>query len=255
MTTLSLTNPVPGTTADANMIASNNNAILAVVNGNIDGTNIAAGATPSFTSLTLSQNLKTALSLSGAAAGLTIAGDTNLYRPSAGVLKTDGQFYGVGDIRAQQGQTNQVALGAVGPSGQAGVLFNSAADTNLYRLGASELKTDGKLRAGSRIIANDGLATQIDLDNDGHIYFSNLTDTNLYRASAGVLKTDSVFVAAGNLYVGLGITGESGSGVQFFSNAAVVPSTTPTGGGVLYVQAGALKYRGSSGTITTIAVA
>jgi len=45
----------------------------------------------------------------------------------------------------------------------------------------------------------------------------------------------------------------SGEGVIFLANASVVPSANPTGGGVLYVDGGALKYRGSSGTITTIA--
>jgi hypothetical protein len=44
-----------------------------------------------------------------------------------------------------------------------------------------------------------------------------------------------------------------GKGVLGIANAATVPSSNPTGGGVLYVQAGALKYRGSSGTVTTIA--
>jgi hypothetical protein len=38
-------------------------------------------------------------------------------------------------------------------------------------------------------------------------------------------------------------------------NATAVPTTNPTGGGILYVEAGALKYRGSSGTVTTIAPA
>jgi hypothetical protein len=32
-----------------------------------------------------------------------------------------------------------------------------------------------------------------------------------------------------------------------------VPTTNTTGGGLLYVESGALKYRGSSGTVTTIA--
>jgi hypothetical protein len=34
---------------------------------------------------------------------------------------------------------------------------------------------------------------------------------------------------------------------------ATAPGSNPTGGGYLYVESGALKYRGSSGTITTIA--
>jgi hypothetical protein len=44
-----------------------------------------------------------------------------------------------------------------------------------------------------------------------------------------------------------------GSGVLSMANATTVPTSNPTGGGVLYVEAGALKYRGSSGTVTTIA--
>ena len=44
-------------------------------------------------------------------------------------------------------------------------------------------------------------------------------------------------------------------GLRFFAipNAATAPSSNPTGGGVLYVASGALKFRGSSGTVTTIA--
>jgi hypothetical protein len=33
------------------------------------------------------------------------------------------------------------------------------------------------------------------------------------------------------------------------------PAANLTGGGILFVEAGALKYRGSSGTVTTIAPA
>jgi hypothetical protein len=47
----------------------------------------------------------------------------------------------------------------------------------------------------------------------------------------------------------------SGAVVIGIANATTVPSTNPTGGGVLYAQAGALKWRGSSGTVTTIAAA
>jgi len=47
----------------------------------------------------------------------------------------------------------------------------------------------------------------------------------------------------------------TGDGVIGIANATTVPSTNPSGGGVLYVQAGALKYRGSAGTVTTIAAA
>lgn len=60
--------------------------------------------------------------------------------------------------------------------------------------------------------------------------------------------------------VGLGNVGPDGqadaadgSGVVGIVDAVTVPTTNPTGGGILYSQAGALKWRGSSGTVTTIA--
>ena len=46
-----------------------------------------------------------------------------------------------------------------------------------------------------------------------------------------------------------------GVGVLGIANATTVPSSSPSGGGVLYVQGGALKYKGSSGTVTTLAPA
>lgn len=44
----------------------------------------------------------------------------------------------------------------------------------------------------------------------------------------------------------------NGAKVVFVANASA-PTLNPTGGGYLYVEAGALKFRGSSGTVTTIA--
>jgi hypothetical protein len=41
----------------------------------------------------------------------------------------------------------------------------------------------------------------------------------------------------------------------FIANTTGAPAANPTGGGYLYVEAGAIKYRGSSGTVTTLAVA
>jgi len=46
-----------------------------------------------------------------------------------------------------------------------------------------------------------------------------------------------------------------GDGVIGIANATTVPNSNPSGGGILYAQAGALKWRGSAGTVTTIAAA
>lgn len=100
------------------------------------------------------------------------------------------------------------------------------------------------------------------------IGFFNDTNTGFYRYS-----TDNVGMAAGGAEVavfgaglfqlradvnlGLNATNQfgGGEGVIGIGNATPVPSTNPAGGGVLYAEAGALKWRGSSGTVTTIAAA
>jgi len=83
--------------------------------------------------------------------------------------------------------------------------------------------------------------------------------------SGGALAVDSILSQTGGLTnivlgvqrnVGLAAsTGSFGGGQQvvFIGNSGLIPSTNPTSGGILYVEAGALKFRGSSGTVTTIA--
>lgn len=48
---------------------------------------------------------------------------------------------------------------------------------------------------------------------------------------------------------------QSMQGGLFVRNASAVPTGDPASGGFLYAEAGALKWRGSSGTVTTIATA
>ena len=61
--------------------------------------------------------------------------------------------------------------------------------------------------------------------------------------------------AGGNVGFRTGSQFGAGQGVLAIGNAIVTPSVNPAGGGVLYVEDGALKYRGSKGTMTTIAPA
>lgn len=60
---------------------------------------------------------------------------------------------------------------------------------------------------------------------------------------------------AGNMGLGA-VTAFGTSAANVFAMAnGTAPSTSPSGMGQMWVEAGALKYRGSSGTVTTIAVA
>ncbi len=61
--------------------------------------------------------------------------------------------------------------------------------------------------------------------------------------------------AGGNVGFRTGDQFGAGQGVIAIANAIVAPSVNPGGGGVLYVEGGALEYRGSQGTVTTIAAA
>jgi hypothetical protein len=99
--------------------------------------------------------------------------------------------------------------------------------------------------------ANDPTPTaQLTVRNNVNTATSPVLDIQSYAGTSRFYVTDE-----GNF--GLRTTAQFGSGVGVvgIANATTVPSTNPTGGGVLYVEAGALKYRGSSGTVTVLGMA
>ncbi|MEG8276393.1 hypothetical protein [Streptomyces sp. AHA2] len=95
---------------------------------------------------------------------------------------------------------------------------------------------------------------------------ANLTEWQ--RSTDGAVRTritplaqfvtlETLYAAGTGLQVGsTSVTFGGGSGVLGIANATTVPNAaTITGGGVLYAEGGALKWRGSNGTVTTIAAA
>jgi hypothetical protein len=61
--------------------------------------------------------------------------------------------------------------------------------------------------------------------------------------------------AGGNIGIRTASQFGGGHGVIAIANATVAPPVNPAGGGILYVEDGALKNRGSHGTVTVIAPA
>jgi parallel beta-helix repeat protein len=71
-----------------------------------------------------------------------------------------------------------------------------------------------------------------------------------------LVSLETIYAAGPSLQVGgTSSTTGGGSGVVGITNAGAVPTTTPVGGGVLYAEGGALKWKGSNGTVTVIAPA
>ncbi len=107
------------------------------------------------------------------------------------------------------------------------------------------------------------LVGQMSIIYPGRFYFSSL-DTLKHTLIGYILNqfqiaTDSSdgLVVSGNMTVTKSFNPSygGGNGVFFMGNAQVDPSTNPANGGILYVSGGALKYRGSSGSVTTVAPA
>lgn len=105
---------------------------------------------------------------------------------------------------------------------------------------------------GTNLVARHTSATILTMAAiDGSIRF--YTNTGLTAGNNFTPSERMRIYSNGNLSVfGAGSFG-NGVEVMYIKNRTTAPTANPSGGGILYVESGALKYRGSSGTVTTIA--
>lgn len=127
---------------------------------------------------------------------------------------------------------------------------------NSVQIGSEVFRVNGESRLGSTIINGVGATIDgggstnarnfaIQNDVDGK-YFVATSDAGDGRIGINVLSPD--------VDKRLHVVGDVRfDGTQFLNNQTA--PATPTGGGLIYVEAGALKYIGSSGTITTLGAA
>jgi hypothetical protein len=208
--------------------------------------------------------------------GVGSAVDVNLYRSAANVLKTDDAFEATGQVRSTDGsafsilepdgalsilaaaaRTNLLFLRNVGEAferlivSDAGALSwgpgTGAADTNLYRAAANELKTDDAFTAVGAVwgnsvgatgrafrVGNDAEIWDVDDANNmnvrgvtdgttGEISFGSGNDVNIYRWAANILGTDDSLRVAGEANI-LGALNHDGSQVGFYGVAPVARS-------------------------------
>jgi hypothetical protein len=99
------------------------------------------------------------------------------------------------------------------------------------------------------IYKTTGAAGRYVLNGSGHQWDTAPSGT----AGNAISFTQALtLTAAANLLLG-GTSDPGGASVLYIANGTV--PGTPSGGGVIYVEAGALKYKGSSGTVTTLGAA
>lgn len=141
--------------------------------------------------------------------------------------------------------------------------------------GADNLLVDGTATItgvttfNGNITVGDSAAKYVTFENESRAIFYNAAGTQntvfYHKVSADgygfeIQTSDAIgVVISKNLCINSSAnhvpTYGGGVGVLRISDTSTVPSSDPTGGGLLYVQSGSLKYRGSSGTVTVLAAA
>ena len=182
----------------------------------------------------------TAASGTGTTATLTMTSATNL---------------AVGDI---------IVVAGVTPTGYntSGAVVTAVSNTSPFTVSYANTTTGSQTVAGTvstpaqaSVTARSAGTKGLVLKGSGAGHSQTLIEWyNTANTRTGYVDQNGLLINS-NMGIGTSYSSGGGGGVLSINNASVVPTSNPTGGGVLYVEAGALKYRGSSGTVTTIAVA
>lgn len=158
------------------------------------------------------------------------------------------------DSFVNNGGTNMGAAFSCGTGYDAAFLIESGEviffDYAVKIMGETEVEGDGP---DLTIHASDGYTETSTDRNGGDLYLYGGAKEE-FGADGNVILAYS-FGVRGNVGIGTGSQFGSGIGVIGVVNASTVPSTDPTDGGVLYAESGALKWRGSGGTVTQLAAA
>jgi hypothetical protein len=162
---------------------------------------------------------------------------------------------------------DRITVAGVTPTGYNGTYIVTAAATNSVSYAnattgsqtvAGTVSVDNQVSVTVRSAATVGLAIKAATSQTSDVtqWLNNVGSVMATVGFDGRITTTSGMSATSWLRVGSGSASlGGGSGIVAMANATTVPTSNPTGGGILYVESGALKYRGSSGTITTIAAA
>ena len=172
-------------------------------------------------------------------AGITLGGDTTLFRERANTLATGQDFVVGGSLTvngALRGAATLTVTGSISLNsalGDGGITFDG--DTTLFRSAASTLATGQNFLVGGSLTVNGALRDVATLTVTGSISLNTALgnggitfdgDTTLFRSAANALQTGQDFVVGRDLTVrggSLGLPGTSGadSGITFGTDGNV----------------------------------
>ncbi len=262
--------------------------------------------------LVADQSGQVQLPIQGSGAGLLIGGDTNLYRDSADVLKTDDSLTVAGLLStaaaAAGGAGLRVPHGTAPTSPTNGDVWSTTgglyAQINGSTKSAVLADSSNQVGIGQAPVSGYSVAATAPMQVVGSTGYETVcyggTPVNHFKQAGGSAGSPSASASGDTLGL-LGFGGHTGSafstskasvyakatqawtgsnqGTQVIVRTtpnnstsardvltvgqdavvtlanATAPAGTPSGAGYLYVESGALKFKGSSGTVTTIAAA
>ena len=217
-------------------------------------------AVPSTTQLSYA-NATTAAWVSGGTVSVDNQASITLRSPGTTGLAIRANTYASGTLQSWQlaDATEVTRVRAGGQIGIGSVITGTSFAVNTDTVGGAS-SVGAVIRGASGQTAN-----LLEIQSNAASVLFSVTSSGNVRATNGLL-TNGIqgqdTLTAITVSNGRGITVGTGSAIQGggagvigIANAGTIPTSNPSGGGILYVDAGALKYRGSSGTITTIAVA
>jgi hypothetical protein len=145
--------------------------------------------------------------------------------------------------------TERLGVGTSGPTQTLHVvgrgLFQNTGSSSAFLVD----RTDGKIGA----MGAAGSSVTLAYDSTGIFKIESNARATIAAGTFGTGATTRLHIdASGNVGIGTASAGTSAANVLSLANATA-PTTSPAGIGQVYVESGALKYRGTSGSAATLA--
>jgi hypothetical protein len=151
-----------------------------------------------------------------------------------------------GTVLARIDEIGRLGIGvdpssALHVSGLANIINSAAGTSTVLALGNNDTTSTQIVKLAFQSSGSTKASINAAVYGNDYLAFNTGSDTERARIDAN-----------GNLLIGVTARATSAAKTVHIADGTA-PTANLSGGGVLYVEAGALKYRGSSGTITTIA--